>query len=64
MAGGAAVGNELGGRGGAIVGSALGLPANSVRISKGKTSSRKIIEITGLDAGEVHKVLARHDTGF
>jgi hypothetical protein len=42
-----------------IVAQALGLPPGSARIIAGKTSSRKILEISGLSEAEVHRRLGR-----
>lgn len=38
---------------------ALGLPAGSVRIIKGTSSPRKVIEIAGLAEPEVHSLLSK-----
>lgn len=42
-----------------IIATALGVPANNVHLATGKTSSRKVIEITGLAEAEVYKRLSR-----
>jgi uncharacterized protein YggU (UPF0235/DUF167 family) len=42
----------------AIVAEGLGLPRGSVRIVAGKTSSRKIVEVTGVSEAEIHRRLA------
>jgi uncharacterized protein YggU (UPF0235/DUF167 family) len=42
----------------AIVAEGLGLPRRSVRIVAGKTSSRKIVEVTGLSEAEIHRRIA------
>ena len=40
-----------------IIADALGLPARAVRIIKGDTSPRKVMEITGLTSGEIRALL-------
>lgn len=42
-----------------MVAAALGVPTDSVHIIKGKTCSRKIIEITGLGETEVYNRLSK-----
>ncbi len=43
-----------------VLAAALGVPKESVRIVVGLTSTRKVVEIDGLDAAEVHHRLATH----
>lgn len=43
----------------AIVTEVLGLPKGSARIIAGKTSARKILEISGLSEAEVYRRLGR-----
>jgi hypothetical protein len=38
---------------------ALGVSADSVRVIRGKTSPRKIVEIVGLSESEVHRRLSQ-----
>jgi uncharacterized protein (TIGR00251 family) len=42
-----------------IVAEALGLPVKCARIVTGKTSSRKVVEISGLTESEVHRRLSK-----
>ena len=44
-----------------IIALALELPGKQVCIIKGKTSARKIIEITGMDESEIYKRLLKTD---
>jgi uncharacterized protein (TIGR00251 family) len=41
-----------------IVAETLGLPASAVVIIKGETAQRKVIEVAGLDRGEVRRRLS------
>jgi uncharacterized protein YggU (UPF0235/DUF167 family) len=45
----------------AIVAEALGLPRGSARIVAGRTSSRKILEITGVSEAELRRRLGAGD---
>lgn len=40
-----------------VIADALGLPARAVRVIKGNTSPRKVLEISGLTAGEIRVLL-------
>ena len=42
-----------------IVAEAIGLPQESVRVVKGHTSPRKVVEISGLSEAEVQRRLAK-----
>ena len=44
-----------------VVAEALGVPARSARIITGKTSARKIVEISGLSEAQVQERLAKRD---
>jgi uncharacterized protein len=43
----------------ALLARTLGVPRSSVRVVAGQSARRKVIEIDGLDAGEVDQRLAR-----
>lgn len=43
----------------ALLAAALGLPKRDVRVARGETEARKLIEITGLPEGEVLRRLGR-----
>ena len=42
-----------------VLSQVLGIPTGWVHVIAGKTSSRKVIEVTGLDEAEVHRRLGR-----
>jgi uncharacterized protein (TIGR00251 family) len=47
----------------ATIAGALGISVKSVRVIRGKTSPRKVVEILGLSEDEVHRRLSRGSAG-
>lgn len=44
-----------------IIAAALGLPHKNIYISTGKSSPRKVVDITGMDESDVYKKLLKSD---